>query len=344
MAKQSSGANTSALGRIGELIATPQMQIRLLSWAALIIPALVFVYIVANAPNFFTTYNIANVGQQTASDLIMAVGQTLVIISAGIDLSVGAVNALSASLASVAFCYWGVPVVLAIMLGLVAGAALGFVNGLLITKGRIPDFIATLGMLITVRGAALILTAGLPGPSHLTALTLKSYLPEEIIWMGSGKIAGVPTAILIALAVVVVGWVLLIYTGFGRALFAVGGNREAARVSGINVDRTKLVVYTVSGLMAAVAGLVLTGRMNSANAHQADGAELNSIAAVVIGGTNLFGGEGSVIGSLLGGLVMGVLGNVLRLYGVQDFSQRFIRGLVIILVVVLDQLRRRTAR
>lgn len=344
MSKHSSGANTPALARIGELITTPQMRLRLLVWAALIIPAIVFVYVVVNAPNFFTTYNAANVGQQTASDIVMAVGQTLVIISAGIDLSVGAINAFCGSLASVAFCYWGVPVGLAIVLGLVAGAALGCVNGLLITKGGIPDFIATLGMMITVRGAALILTAGLPVPSHLTALTLKAYLPEEIIWMGSGKIAGVPTAILIALIIVAIGWVLLLYTGFGRALFAIGGNREAARVSGINVDLTKIAVYTVSGLMAGIAGLVLTGRMNSANALQADGAELNSIAAVVIGGTNLFGGEGGVIGSLLGALVMGVLGNVLRLYGVQDFSQRFIRGLVIILVVVLDQLRRRSAR
>jgi ribose transport system permease protein len=265
----------------------------------------------------------------------------MVIISAGIDLSVGAILAFSGSLASVAYCYWGVPVWPAILLGLAAGALLGFINGLIITKGRIPDFIATLGMMVTARGVALILTGGLPVPSHLTAVTLKAYLPEEIIWMGSGNVLGFPAGTLIALLVVVAGWVILMHTGFGRALFAVGGNREAARVSGINVDRTKIMVYTLAGLLAAIAGLVLVGRMNSANALMAEGAELQSISAVVIGGTNLFGGEGGVFGSLVGALIMGILGNILNLRNVQDFWQKVFRGLLIIGVVLFDQLRRR---
>jgi len=302
---------------------------------------LLFVYYVSTAPRFFSVTNITNLGARTAPDIILAVGQTLVIISAGIDLSVGAILAFSGSLAAVAYCYYGVPVLPAMLLGLAAGALLGFLNGVIITRGRIPDFIATLGMSVTARGVALILTNGLPVPSHLTAITLKAYLPPEIIWMGSGNILGIPTGAIIALLVVVAGWVTLMHTGFGRAILAVGGNKEAARVSGIDVDRTKIMVYTCCGLLAALAGMVLVGRMNSANALMGDGMELQSISAVVIGGTNLFGGEGGVVGSLIGALIMGILRNVLNLHNMQDFAQRVVMGLLIIGVVLFDQLRRR---
>jgi ribose/xylose/arabinose/galactoside ABC-type transport system permease subunit len=341
MAENPSGSSVSGLGRVKTWVATPEERVRLGIRAVLVFAVLLFVYYVSTAPRFFSVINASNVGARTAPDIIMAVGQTLVIISAGIDLSVGAVVAFSGSLASVAYCYYGVPVWPAILLGLAAGALLGCINGLIITKGRIPDFIATLGMMVTARGLGLILTGGLPVPSHLTAITLKAYLPEEIIWMGSGNILGFPAGSLIALLVVAAGWVILMHTGFGRALFAVGGNREAARVSGINVDRTKVIVYTLAGLLAAIAGLVLVGRMNSANALMADGAELQSISAVVIGGTNLFGGEGGVIGSLFGALIMGILRNVLNLHNMQDFAQRVVMGLLIIGVVLFDQLRRR---
>jgi len=341
MAEDPSGASVSGLGRVKTWVATPELRVRLGIRAVLVFAVILFVYYVSTAPRFFSVTNATNVGARTAADIIMAVGQTLVIISAGIDLSVGAVVAFSGSLAAVAYCYYGVPVWPAILLGLAAGALLGCINGLIITKGRIPDFIATLGMMVTARGLGLILTGGLPVPSHLTAITLKAYLPEEIIWMGSGHVLGFPAGTLIALLVVVAGWVILMHTGFGRALFAVGGNREAARVSGIHVDRTKILVYTLAGLLAAIAGLVLVGRMNSANALMADGAELQSISAVVIGGTNLFGGEGGVIGSLFGALIMGILGNVLNLHNMQDFAQRVVMGLLIIGVVLFDQLRRR---
>ena len=341
MAEDPSGASVSGLGRVKTWIATPELRVRLGIRAVLVFAVILFVYYVSTAPRFFSVTNATNVGARTAADIIMAVGQTLVIISAGIDLSVGAVVAFSGSLAAVAYCYYGVPVWPAILLGLAAGALLGCINGLIVTKGRIPDFIATLGMMVTARGLGLILTGGLPVPSHLTAITLKAYLPEEIIWMGSGHVLGFPAGTLIALLVVVAGWVILMHTGFGRALFAVGGNREAARVSGIHVDRTKILVYTLAGLLAAIAGLVLVGRMNSANALMADGAELQSISAVVIGGTNLFGGEGGVIGSLFGALIMGILRNVLNLHNMQDFAQRVVMGLLIIGVVLFDQLRRR---
>ncbi len=307
-------------------------------------------YLSFATPHFLTASNLTNVIRQSSITAILAVGQTLVILSAGIDLSVGAVAAISACVASVLMTqqyniagmtigpihFWlGLPI--AIIIGLLAG----FINGYIITRSRIPDFIATMGTLTTLRGIALLVTGGLPVPSHLTATELKGYLPPEIIWLGNGTLFGIPTAGLVALVTVVVGWFILRYTAFGRTVFAVGGNKDAARVSGINIDRTKVIVYTFCGLMAAIAGVVLAGRLNSANALMADGEELRSIAAVVIGGTNMFGGEGGVLGSLIGALIMGVLSNGLNLLNVSAFWQRVIQGLVIILVVVFDQWRRR---
>jgi ribose/xylose/arabinose/galactoside ABC-type transport system permease subunit len=307
-------------------------------------------YLSFATPHFASLSNAKNVGQQNAHLAILAVGQTLVIIGAGIDLSVGAVMAVSASVTAVlatqqAFIL-GSPigplnVWPAILIGLIVGTLAGFLNGLIITKGRIPDFIATMGMMEAARGVALLVTGGLPIPSHLTATELKGYLPEAIIWMGGRDILGIPTGPLIAVAIVIIGWVIMSQTGLGRTVYALGGNKEAARVSGINVDRTKIATYTIMGLMAAVAGLVLTGRMNSANALMASGDELKCIAAVVIGGTNLFGGEGGVIGSLIGAVIMGVLGNGLNLLNVSAFWQRVVMGIVIVIVVVFDQWRRR---
>jgi ribose transport system permease protein len=310
-------------------------------------------YLAFATPYFLTVSNLANVTRQSAITAILAVGQTFVILTAGIDLSVGAIAALSASVSAVLMTqrieiaglaigpinFW-----LGFLIAIVVGMLAGMLNGLIITRGRIPDFIATLGTLATLRGIALLVTGGLPVPSHLTATELKGYLPDQMIWMGSGSILGIPVTGLIALAVVVAGWFLLRYTALGRAIFAVGGNQEAARVSGINIDRTKIAVYTLSGLLAGIAGFVLAGRLNSANALMADGENLRSIDAVVIGGTNLFGGEGGVIGSLIGALIMGVLANGLNLLNVSAFWQRVIQGLVIVLVVIFDQWRRRRFR
>ena len=307
-------------------------------------------YLSFATPHFLTLSNLTNVIRQSSITAILAVGQTLVIISAGIDLSVGAVAALSACVAAVLMTqqihvggltfgplsFWiGLPI--ALVVGLIGG----WLNGFVTTRGRIPDFISTLGTLAIFRGIGLIITGGLPVPSHLTATELKGYLPETMIWMGAGSVLGIPVPGLIALIMVIIGWFILRYTTFGRAVFAVGGNRDAARVSGINIDRTKLVVYSVCGVMCAVGGFVLAGRLNSANALMADEENLRSIAAVVIGGTNLFGGEGGVFGSLIGALIMGILANGLNLLNVSAFWQRIIQGVVIIFVVVFDQWRRR---
>ncbi len=322
----------------------------LLRGGPLIALTLLGIYLSLATPYFLTFGNLSNVARQSAITAILAVGQTLVILSAGIDLSVGAMAAISASVSAVfmtqrleilGVAIGPVPFGVGLPVALIVGSLAGFINGFIITKSRIPDFIATLGTLTTYRGIALLVTGGLPVPSHLTATELKGYLPDQMLWLGGGAILGVPVAGLIALGVVLIGWLILRYTALGRATYAVGGNREAARVSGINIDRTKIAVYTLSGLMAGLGGFVLAGRLNSANALMAGGQELNAIAAGVIGGTNLFGGEGGVFGSLIGALVLGVLANGLNLLNVSDFWQRVFQGLVIILVVVFDQWRRR---
>lgn len=301
-------------------------------------------------PHFLKIGNLANITRQSAITAILSVGQTLVILTGGIDLSVGAVAAISASAAAVLmtqrFAILGVVVgplsfEVGLLIALVVGALCGLANGLIITRGRIPDFIATLGTLTIFQGIALIITGGLPVPSHITATELKGYLPPQMIWMGAGEVLGIPVAGIIAVVIVILGWLLLHYLALGRAVYAVGGNQEAARVSGISIHRTKIAVYFLSGLIAAIAGFVLAGRMNSSNALMAGDENLRSIAAVVIGGTNLFGGEGGVVGSLIGAFIMGELGNGLNLLNVNAFWQRIVQGLVIILVVVFDQWRRR---
>jgi ribose/xylose/arabinose/galactoside ABC-type transport system permease subunit len=307
-------------------------------------------YLSLASPFFLTQGNLENVSRQIAVTTILAVGQTMVILSGGIDLSVGAVAALSACVAAVAMtsrvellgvAFGPVDWWVGILIGLLVGATAGFVNGVIIAKGQIPDFIATLGALATYRGIALLVTDGLPVPSHLTATELQGRIPAELVWLGGGNVLGIPSAALIGLGAVLVGWFVLRYLVLGRSIFAVGGNREAARVSGISIVRTKIAVYTMSGALAAVGGLVLSGRLNSANALMADGEELRTIAAVVIGGTNLFGGEGGVIGTLIGSLIMGSLANGMNLLDVSAFWQRVIQGVVIISVVMIDQWRRR---
>lgn len=327
-----------------------------LSWATLlrggpiIALFLLVIYFSLASPHFASISNLKNIGEQNAYLIILAVGQTMVIIGAGIDLSVGAVMAVSASIMAVlatqnisflGISFGPLSAPWAMLLGLMVGTVAGLINGIIIAKGRIPDFVATLGMMEAARGIALLVTGGLPIPSHLTATELKGYLPEAVIWMGGREFLGIPTGPLIALAVFVIGWLILTQTVLGRSILAVGGNREASRVSGLKVDRIKIATYVVMGMMAAVAGIVLTGRMNSANALMATGVELKCIAAVVIGGTNLFGGEGTVVGSLIGAIIMGVLGNGLNLLNVSAFWQRVVMGLVIIGVVVFDQWRRR---
>jgi ribose/xylose/arabinose/galactoside ABC-type transport system permease subunit len=303
---------------------------------------LVIVFFIAT-PDFLTVNNALNILRQYSVPAILAVGQTLVIVSAGIDLSVASTSALSGSLMGVAFAHWGWPEPAALGLGLMAGFMVGIFNGYAITKWRVPDFIATLGTFTAVRGVALLVTDGLPVPDFNRVVEGRR-IPETVSVLGSDSVFRLPLIALVAAVCAVIGWFVLSRTKLGRSAYAIGGNREAARVSGINVDRSKMLIYMISALLAAVAGFMLTGRQGSANALMGEGMELQSIAAVVVGGTNLFGGEGSVVGTMIGVLIIGVLSNGLSILGVAEFWQRVVNGLIIVLVVAVDQWRRRAAR
>ena len=288
-------------------------------------------------PFFMSSANLLNVGRQAAINIILAAGMTLVIFTGGIDLSIGSVMALAASVAVVLITHFGINVWLGVLVCILVGAACGLLNGLVITKGRVPDFIATLGMMSLARGLALLVTEGMAVPSFAIAVR---EMPEEIIALGAGHVLGIPAPFFISLLVIIVTWFVSKNTRTGRYFYAVGGNREAARVSGINVEKTKLTAYMLSGLFAGVAGIVLAGRLNSANAHMGVGAELNAIASVVMGGANLFGGEGTLGGTLIGGITIAILNNGLNLMAVSAFWQEVAMGIVVVAVVVFDQWRR----
>ena len=310
---------------------------------ALIILVALVIGFSAASENFFTEQNLLNILRQYSVPMILAVGQTVVIVSRGIDLSVASTSALSGSIMGVAFAHWGWPEPLALALGVAAGFAVGAFNGFVITKWHVPDFIATLGTFSAVRGIALLITDGLPVPDFSKAQEGRR-VPESITTLGSDSVLGIPLIAVVALACILIGSFILGRTRLGRAAYAIGGNTEAARVSGLRVERSKLWIYIVSGTMAAIAGFMLTGRQGSANALMGEGMELQSIAAVVIGGTNLFGGEGKVSGTVIGILVIAVLGNGLQIMGVAEFWQRVVNGLIIVAVVALDQWRRRQVR
>jgi ribose/xylose/arabinose/galactoside ABC-type transport system permease subunit len=310
--------------------------------AVAILLLLVVAFFIAT-PDFLTVNNVLNILRQYSVPAILAVGQTLVIVSAGIDLSVASTAALSGSLMAVAFAHWGWPEPAALLLGFGAGFVVGAFNGFVITKWRVPDFIATLGTFSAVRGVALLVTNGLPVPDFQQAVEGRR-IPDFVSTLGADSVVQFPLIAVVAILVAIIGWFVLSRTKLGRAAYAIGGNREAAHVSGIKVNRSKIWIYVISGLMAAVAGFMLTGRQASANALMGEGMELQSIAAVVVGGTNLFGGEGGVGGTMIGILIIGVLSNGLNILGVAEFWQRVVNGLIIVVVVALDQWRRRAAQ
>jgi ribose transport system permease protein len=309
--------------------------------ALVILLALVVAFSLASE-NFLTLDNLRNILRQYSVPAILAVGQTIVIVSAGIDLSVASTAALSGSVMGVMYAHEGYPEPVALLMGLAAGFAVGAVNGFVITKWHVPDFIATLGAFTAVRGIALLVTDGLPVPDYTKAQEGRT-VPETVTTLGADSVFGIPLIAVVAAVCALIGWFILSRTTLGRSAYAIGGNREAARVSGIKVERTKWAIYIFSGLMAAIAGFMLTGRQGSANALMGEGMELQSIAAVVVGGTNLFGGEGTIGGTIIGVLIIGVLNNGLNILGVADFWQRVVNGSIIVAVVALDQWRRRAA-
>jgi len=279
----------------------------------------------ALTPYFLTVSNLLNVLEQTAINAVIAAGMTFVIISGGIDLSVGSLVALAGVV--LALClHAGAPVLVACTAALSAGAVFGALNGLAITWGRLPPFIATLGMMSIARGCALLFTAGRP----------VSGFDPGFRTLATGRFLGVPAPVFITLAVYLLGRFVLAETRFGRYVYAMGGNEEATRLSGVNVRLHKTMVYAVSGLASAIAAVVLTARLNSAQPIAGIMYELDAIAATVIGGTSLMGGEGGLGGTIVGALIMGVLRNGLNLLGVSSFIQQIVIGLVIVFAVVID--------
>lgn len=291
--------------------------------------------------NFLTPENGWNILRQISVNACLSIGMTLVILSGGIDLSVGAILALSGAVAAgllkngLTVAAFGFALEItpsgAILAAIVVGAALGAFNGFTITRFHLPPFVATLGMFSIARGLTMLWTGGFP----ITGLG------ASFGSIGTGTFLGMPMPVWIMLALAVVFVVVTTRTRFGRHLYAVGGNERAARLTGLNVNRIKLAAYTLAGALAGVAGLIVTSRLDSAQPNAGLGYELDSIAAVVIGGTSLSGGRGTLVGTLLGCLIIGVLNNGLFLLNVSPFWQQVIKGAVILLAVATDRLNAR---
>lgn len=278
-------------------------------------------------PNFFTSQNLLIVLRQVSINGILAVGVTYVIIAGGIDLSLGSVLALTGVIAA-SFAHPGqYPLIVPLVLALLAGAVVGSINGLVITYGRVVPFIVTLGMMTIARGLALVLSNGRPVTN----------LSPSFNYIGSGDFLMIPVPILLFGIVVMASYILLTYTRLGRYIYAVGGNEQAARASGINVNRVKLFAYIICSVLAALAGIVLASRITTGQPNAGIAYELDAIAAVVIGGTSLLGGRGSVTGTVIGVLIIGVINNGLDLLNVSSYYQQIIKGVIIILAVLLDR-------
>lgn len=281
---------------------------------------------------FLNPFNIINVLRQVALFGIVSIGMTFVILTAGIDLSVGSIVAVVAVVSALLLSA-GVPIPLVMLAGLGAGVLLGALNGLGITLGSLPPFIMTLGMMVMGRGLAMAISDG-----HPIRFPNAS---ENFAWLGQGYLLGLPVPVWIFAAVAVVAYVVLRYTPFGRNVYAVGSNPEAARLAGINVPLTLFGVYVISGFLSALTALIFISRLTVGEPVAGIGLELEAIAVTVIGGTSLFGGEGGIIGTVLGAAIFAVLANLLNLAGVSPFTQQIVKGAIIVAAALFAIYRRR---
>jgi ribose transport system permease protein len=286
---------------------------------------------------FFTVSNTWNVMRQISVNICISVGMTLIVLTAGIDLSVGSVLALCGAITAGLLkngielpsnnLFIGFTLLGAIVAGLVIGCVLGFFNGWVITKFKVPPFVATLAMLTIARGLTMLWTKGFP----------ISGLGADFAFLGTGWFLGIPLPVWISGIVVLIAVLLTTQTRFGRYIYAIGGNESAAKLSGINIGKVKMIVYAIAGGLAAVGGIMVTSRLDSAQPNAGMSYELDSIAAVVIGGTSLAGGRGAVMGTVLGAIIIGVLNNGLVLLNVSPFWQQVVKGFVILLAVIIDK-------
>ncbi len=277
--------------------------------------------------NFFSVNNIMNVLRQVSVVGILAVGMTFVILTGGIDLSVGAVMALVGTLSAGLMVNTGLPASLALPAGLFIGLGIGIFNGALVAWGKMPAIIVTLATMGMARGLGLIYSGGYP----------VSGIPSWISWFGVGRVGVVPVPVIIMVVIYAVAWVLLQRTAFGRHVYALGGNELAARLSGVKTRRVKLAVYGISGVTAALAALILTGRLMSGQPNAGVGFELDAIAAVVLGGTAIAGGRGLILGTLIGAVLLGILNNGLNLMGINPYLQDVIKGAIILLAIYIGR-------
>ena len=278
---------------------------------------------------FFTLENLSNVARQVSINAIIATGMTIVILTGGIDLSVGSVMALSMTFSAGAMLS-GISPWLGILIGLGTGIVFGALNGVLIAYARLPAIIVTLATMEIPRGLALFYTGGYP----------QSGLPESFAWLGRGAVLGIQVPILVTAVVFAAAFVLLTWFPVGSYLYGIGGNEEAVRLSGIRVERYKLLAYTLSGFTAAISGLVLSSRLMSGQPNAGIGFELDAIAAVVLGGTAITGGRGSIVGTLIGAFTLGVLNNGLNLMGVSPYTQKILKGVIILLAIYVGSFKR----
>jgi inositol transport system permease protein len=276
--------------------------------------------------SFLVTQNLINIVRQISFIGIVAMGVTMIIITTGIDLSSGSVIAL-VSVVVASLAHPGeYPLIVPILTGLCIGAITGFINGFITAKGKIPAFIATLGMMTAARGLALLYSGGRPIAN----------MTDSFLFLGKGTILGIPFPIIVFFLLGIISHLLLSKTKFGKYTYAIGGNEQAAKIAGINVDRYRIMIYSYAGFLSAIAGIMLTARISSGQPSLGNMYELDAIAAAVIGGTSLSGGIGTIPGTIIGALIIGVLNNGLDLLGVSSYWQQILKGAIIVTAVLLD--------
>lgn len=314
-----------------------ELKLKLVKFQSIIALLIMCIALSLLSERFLTADNTWNVMRQISVNMVISVGMTLVILIGGIDLSVGSVLAISGAVTAVMLkfgaemaginIYLGFTLTGAILGGMLIGAALGWFNGFAITRFKVPPFVATLAMLTIARGMTMLLTGGFP----ITGFS------NNMAFIGTGWLLGIPVPVWISAVVVLVAVVLTTKTRLGRHIYAIGGNETAAKLSGLKINKIKLVVYSISGALAAIGGIIVTSRLDSAQPNAGMGFELDSIAAVVIGGTSLSGGKGTIMGTVQGALIIGILNNGLVLLNVSPFWQQVIKGMVILLAVVIEK-------
>jgi ribose transport system permease protein len=329
---QSQGALAAAKARLFN----PGMRQTLLAFASLLALMVFFTFA---SPNFLQADNMVGILQSTAVNGVLAIACTFVIITSGIDLSVGTLMTFCAVMAGVFLTYLGLPIYVGVLAAIFFGALSGFVSGVLIAKLKIPPFIATLGMMMLLKGLSLVISG--TKPIYFNDTPEMPYISQESLIGYFIPSLPIPNAVLILFIVAVLASVILNKTVLGRYTFALGSNEEAVRLSGVNVDFWKIVVYTLNGAICGIAGLLIASRLNSAQPALGQGYELDAIAAVVIGGTSLSGGTGTILGTIIGAFIMSVLTNGLRIMSVAQEWQTVVTGVIIILAVYIDIIRRK---